>query len=72
MHLLSPEKISFSMEICCKCLKHSIVFQWTFFEATRISCFCQYPSAEIPGYEVFSHPSWELKHFWEVLGLGGY
>ena len=37
MHLLSPEKISFSMEICCKCLKHSIVFQWTFFEATHVS-----------------------------------
>ena len=29
------------------------------------SVFCQYPSAEIPGFEVFSHPSWELKQYFE-------
>ena len=27
------------------------------------SCFCRYPSFEISQYEVFSHPSWELKDF---------
>ena len=43
--------------LCC-------FFQQTFFEATCISCFHQYPSSEIPRYEFFfSHPSWELKHF---------
>ena len=73
----------FLMAICRKCLEHSVVFrwryvtsvwntllffQWTFFEATCISCFRLYPSAEIPRYEVFSHPSWELKpFFWKAL-----
>ena len=29
---------------------------------------CRYTSAEIPGYEVFSYPSWELKQFfWQIL-----
>ena len=27
------------------------------------SVLCLYPSAEIPGYEIFSHRSWELKQF---------
>ena len=32
------------------------------------SVFCQYPSAEITGYEVFSHPCWELKQFfWKIF-----
>ena len=35
------------------------------FEATCISCFCRYLSAEIPEYEIFSHQSWELKLFLE-------
>ena len=43
----------------------TLVFQQLFFEATCISCFHRYPSAEIPGYEDFSHPSCELKHFLE-------
>ena len=34
-----------------------------FFEATCISYFRRYSSAEIPRYEVFCHPSWALKHF---------
>ena len=39
-------------------------------QVTCILCFCQYPSAEIPKYEVFSHPSWELNHFfWKVLKI---
>ena len=60
MHLLSNDKISFLMAIWCKCLEHSIVFP--------VKLFRRYPSAEIPGYEVFSHPSWALKHFfWKVL-----
>ena len=65
MHQLSSEKMSFSMAICHKCLEHPVVFpaDLFFFEATCISCFRQYPSAEVPGYEVFSHPSWEFKHF---------
>ena len=44
-----------------------LFFQQTFFEASCILCFRQYTSAEIPGHEVFSHPSWELKHFKEVF-----
>ena len=40
-----------------------LFFQQAFFEATCISCFWRYPSSAIPGYEVFSHSSWELKHF---------
>ena len=51
------------MAVYCKCLEHSVVLPVDFFEATSISSFRRYPSAEIPGYEVFSHPSWELKHF---------
>ena len=39
-----------------------LFFQQTFLEATCISYFCTYPSAEIPGYDVFSDPSWGLKH----------
>ena len=46
-----------------KCLKTLLFFQQNFLEATCISCFHQYHSAEILGYEIFSHPSWELKHF---------
>ena len=65
MHLLSSDKISFSMAIWRKCLEHSVVFPGNLFEATCISCFCCYPSVEIPGCEVFSHPSWALKHFLE-------
>ena len=42
-----------------------VVFQQTFFEATCISCFHRYPSAEIPVYEVFSHPFREPKQFLE-------
>ena len=56
MHPLSSKKISFSMATCCKCLEHSVVFPVDLFKATCISCFRGYPSAEIPGYEVFSHP----------------
>ena len=34
------------------------------------SVFCRYPSAEIPGYEVYFHPSWELKQFfWKFLKM---
>ena len=42
-----------------------LFLQQTFFEPTCISCFRRYPSAEILRYEVFSHPSCELKHFSE-------
>ena len=53
MHLLSSDKISFSMVI--------------YRASVNI---CHYPSAEIPEYEVFSHPSWALKQFfWKVLKL---
>ena len=40
-----------------------LCFQSTFFEATCIPCFYCYVSAEIPRYEVFSHPSQASKHF---------
>ena len=34
------------------------------------SVFCQYPSAEIIGYEVFPHPYWELKKFfWNIFQI---
>ena len=33
--------------------------------APHVSADTLYPSAEIPQNEVFSHPSWELKHFLE-------
>ena len=56
------------MAIWRKCLEHSVLSQKTFFKATCTSCFRLYPSAEIPGHEVFSHPSLALKHdFWKVL-----
>ena len=66
MHLLSSEEISFSMAICCKCLEHSVVFPVDLFWSNLhlMFCFCQYPSAEIPGYEAYSHPSSKLKLFY--------
>ena len=63
MHLLSFDEIFFSMELWGMILEHSVVFPVNFFEATCISCFCCYGSAEIPRYEVSSHRSYALKHF---------
>ena len=43
------------------------LFQWQYvtsvWNTLLYSCFCRYPSIEISEYEVFSHPSWELKDF---------
>ena len=43
------------------------LFQWQYVTSVLntllYSCFCRYPSIEISEYEVFSHPSWELKDF---------
>ena len=57
LHLLSSEEKKNSMAISCRCLSILLFFHYTFFDATCISCFCKYPLAEIPRYEVFSHPS---------------
>ena len=61
MHPLSSYKISFSMAIWHKCLEHSAVFPAELFWSNLNLMFPQL--AEIPGYEDFSHPFWELKHF---------
>ena len=47
-----------------------LFFQQTFFEVSCILCFRRYTSAEIPRYKVFSHQSWELKHFEEGFKEG--
>ena len=59
MYLLSSKKISLSMAICRKCLEHSVVFPVDLV----LKQLASHVSAEILAYEVFSHPSWELKHF---------
>ena len=61
MHLLSSGKYLFN-GIMAQVFR-TLVFPVNLAEATCISCFRRYPSAGIPGYEVFSHPSWALKYF---------
>ena len=43
------------------------LFQWQYvtsvWNSLLYSCFYYYPSIEISEYEIFSHPSWELKEF---------
>ena len=43
MHLLSSEKISFSMTICRKCLEHSVVFPVGFFWSNLHVIFSRIP-----------------------------
>ena len=62
MHLLSSKKyLIFNGDMSQ--VFGTLLYWQTFFGATCISCFRQYQWAVIPGYEVFTHPSWVLKHF---------
>ena len=60
MHLLSSEKISFSTEICWKCLEHSVVFPVELFWSNLHLMFPPIP---------FNWNSRVCSFFWSILGI---
>ena len=76
MHLLSFEKISFSMEICCKHLEHSIVFPVGLFWSNLHLMFLPIPSNW--NFQVWSFFSSMTKQpfsfcsFWTLLIFNAY
>ena len=63
IHLLCSEKISFLMAICRKCLEHFLVFPVDLFWSNLRIMFPPIPFSWNSQVWNFSHPYWELKHF---------